>query len=561
MSDNNAPVKFRSLTREVVDSFLQTVVVLDDRAEMSQAPEEKVSLDELESPEYRQLTGQTDRGDSHDPQGAPLHAKSVIDGFAEIGSVCAVLKIAPDDEGQERIIKTVRRADIVILDWVLHESIGEAALGLLRKIVERDGCMGRLRLISIYTVEPDLRKIYEQVSDVVDEFYQDEELRETEGFRISKGPLNVVILAKESEFTRRVPGIENQIVAESNLANRLANEFADMTGGLIRNAAIAGIAGIRNNAHRLLAKFEPSLDPAYLGHRLLLPNPPDAEIHIEEVLAAEIASVLEEHRPGARANKQVIASWLAHRKSKNLNLSKPFAIPAGYDEVEYWSTLLEEGLKVTCLPKPKPASKKEKGVRKRSAEPFAEDAESVLQSNNRFAALLMLKTSYHSQPPRLSIGTILCTGESEQRHYFLCLQPKCDSVRLECETGFPFIPLVPMDYPGSGDKKSTVRLVLEHNDDEWQYFGIESTPSKLMMVHFRPIANPPGEVIASKGDGFWLFEETGGTQYRWIAQLKDEHALSVAGDVAANLARPGPNDAEWLRRAEGSFTVPNVPSS
>ena len=553
MTSANGSTEFRTQARAVVESFLHTAVILDDLAEMprtNRGPAGEAALGGIVSPDYPQSTAPPDRVQSRDPRGVPLDAESVIDGFAEIGSVCAVLKANPDDGFRERTVSAARRADIVILDWRIHDSTGDEALRVLREIVQDDGGTGRLRLIAIYTGEPNLRTIYERVRDAVGEFYEGEELREAEVLRMSRGPLHVVVLAKPGVVTAAAPEFGNQEVAEGDLAERLANEFAEMTGGLIRNVAIAGIAGIRDNAHRILAKFEPSLDPAYLGHRLLLHHPPEAADHIEGALSSEIASVLGDHRPGRWADGDAIESWLAHRDSEGLRLSEPLGSPRGGSAVSGWRSLLDRGFEAPDMPDPGFATKG--SLRRQATEPFTEDPDTARRSNLRFAALLTLKTHYPGRPPRLSIGSVLHTREGDQDGYFLCLQPKCDSVRLRDSSGFPFIPLVPLTEAGDVNGGMSLRLVVEGTADQWDHFGIEAKPSELTVRFFRPGNDPPGEVVAQEeSEGRFFFEDTDERQYRWIAQMKDEHALGVAGEVAAALARPGPNDAEWLRRAFG----------
>ena len=62
------------------------------------------------------------------------------------------------------------------------------------------------------------------------------------------------------------------------------NEFVEMTKGILSNVALEGLAALRDDVPRVLAKFDSSLDSAYLGHRILLPNPADAEDHVVEAL-------------------------------------------------------------------------------------------------------------------------------------------------------------------------------------------------------------------------------------------------------------------------------------
>lgn len=559
MTNADVSTAFRSRTREVFESFLQTVVVLDDLAEMSPSVTESTGdaiSGPLTIPDYPQSPAPVDTATDRDPRGAHLDAKSVIDGFADIGSVCAVLNASRGDEFHERTVKAARRADIVVLDWKIHDSFGGETLGVVREILQDDRDARRLRLIAIYTGEPNLDDIYQQVRELIVGFYPDDDLDENDGLRMSKGPLNIVVLAKEGTLTGAPPERRNQEVVEAQLADRLADEFALMTGGLVRNTAIAGVATIRANAHKVLGKFDPSLDPAYLGHRLLLHHPPEAEDHLVEALVSEVASVLEEDRPGAGANVHAIEEWLGLREADGLQLTEPFQFPGKQDAVAGWRDLLDQGFEDAASTGLSLAGKSVgKGrLRKRATEPFAEDAQTAKRSNRRFAALLTLKTHYPGKPPRLSIGTVLRTREDDpDERYFLCLQPKCDSVRLRGWSGFPFIRLIPLEDVQVEGKGTSLRLVVETGQDQWENLGIEPKPSELSVLFFEPGSDPPGEVVGTEGqDRQFFFEDADKKQYHWIAQMKDEHALGVAGEVASALVRPGPNDAEWLRRAFGS---------
>ena len=106
---------------------------------------------------------------------------------------------------------------------------------------------------------------------------------------------------------------------------------------------------------------------------------------------------------------------------------------------------------------------------------------------------------------------------------------------------------------------TSLRLVLEIAKDQWRDFGIKPKPSELSIRYFNPSSVPPGEVIATEmEDGRFCFEDKDGKKYRWMAQLKDDHALGIAGEVATALARPGTNDAEWLRKATGTPPKPSA---
>ena len=545
MTDDNVSSDPGYRPRAIVESFLQNVVVLDDLVVMSQQgegrPDETLETT-IESPDYRVPPAASDGGASLGRPDVPLNADTVIDAFADLGMVCAVLKAVPDGAFPERTAKAALRADIVVLDWQIHESAGSVALSVMRNILADDQNSHRLRLIAIYTGEPDLGGISRRVQEAIQDFYEGEELNVDDPSRITKGPVRVVILAKEGTVRDHGPDHRNQEVAERDLADKLADEFDSMTTGLLRSVALAGIATIRENAHRVLARFDRHLDPGYLGHRLLLRHPPDAEDHLVAALGSELLSILEEDRPGSHADIGAIERWL--RRDDGPDISEPFRFPGGTKAVDGWVSLLTQGISAENIQYPDCTKK---ALESRATEPFSDDGDAAICSNYHFAALLNLKTRYPGQRPRLTIGAILQVEDVDSPQYLLCLQPKCDSIRLGAESGFPFVPLREV----VGDDKTTSFLVaVEIRKGEWERLRIIPKPSELIVRSFCPGLNPPGEVLAAEvEDGELYFEGVDKRRYRWITEMKEEHAFRVAGTVASALARPGPNDAEWLRRA------------
>ena len=109
--------------------------------------------------------------------------------------------------------------------------------------------------------------------------------------------------------------------------------------------------------------------------------------------------------------------------------------------------------------------------------------------------------------------------------------------------------MIPLETVQNSNKKEmSLRLVVETGNGEWEELGITPKPSQLVMRSFKPGSNPPGEVLAIEQEpGKFYFEDIDRNRYWWTAEMKDEHALKVAGTVASALARPGPNEAEWIR--------------
>lgn len=546
MAEETITKGFETRSRRIAEHFIQNVVIFDDLAEFGSGAGERVGT--LNVPTLQDTASM---GPDNDPPGGssvselhaggvPLDAKAVIDRFAELGSVCAVLKPAQGENFLPKVTRAASRADIIVLDWKIGDSYGEETLNIIRQILQADSNSERLRLLAVYTGEPKLEDIATQVKAVIDEFYEGLELRTSGEFCISKGPVRAVILAKEGTVDSTQEGVIDQMVPESGLADRLVDEFSIMSKGLLRNVTLEGLAALRDQVYRLLSKFDTTLDPAYLGHRLLLPHPRDAEDHIVEALGAELLSLLEDAKPGKQADLQAVREWLTEAIDQGIDLDDPMPFTNGTGTtLEGWLALLDKGIQDANV---------RRGIRKnrlekQSTQAFTRDESDSLESNRRLAALFSLKTRYSSDNPRLTLGTILCRKLATGRSYFLCLQPKCDSVRLGVETGFPLLPLSVRSQHQEFD------LVVNVGVNQWKHFQITPTPKALTVHFFMPGPNPPGEVVASSRLGRLYFKDTGGAVYWWIAEMKDEHALKVAGEMASALARPGPNNAEWLRLA------------
>ena len=532
-------------SRAIVESFLHNAIVLDDIMVISQKGESRSDPrphSPIESPDYPVFSDPSDSASVAERSGVPLHADTVINGFADLGIVCAALTADSSGGFSLRTVKAAVRADIVVLDWTIGTSVGSKTLEVMKSILREDESNPRLRLIAIYTGEQNLGDIAEQVQRALRDFNGDQNPTIEEKIRVSYGQVRVVIVAKPGTLNPHLVELGYEEVSEEDLADRLVDEFARLTAGLIRNVALAGIATIRKNSHRVLARFDSTLDPAYLGHRMLLPHPPDAEDHLVAALASEFHSILEDDRPGGHADIEAIDRWL--KRDGAPDISQRLSFGEGGNDIERWLDLLRDGIAADGVRLPKGGKKM---VEPRATELFSEDVTDVALANHQFAALLNLKTRYPGQPPRLTIGAVLCTEAANGRQFLLCLQPKCDSIRLDCRSRFVFVPLEVAD---DGGRKVSFPLVVKIQGGEWQQLGIDLRPLELVVRLFCPGVNPPGEILAmEEGPGEFYFKDADGQRYRWIAELKDEHAFRVAGAIASALARPGPNDAEWLRRA------------
>ena len=314
-----SPSTLTELSVKNVATFLQTVVVVDDKAHLrplaesndASSPSEIIQSDEEESagPQADLIPPPSDTGDHlTDPE--DLDAKSLIDGFADDGIACSVLRPAKEDDVVSQAAKIAEIADIVVLDWILDNDNGKRVSGLMRRMIDGSSGTDRVRLIAIYTGERDLRQVADKAGDVLSERFG-EPPDWISDFVLWKGSVRVVVFGKEGT---PVPpddtGLIERIVSIPELPNRLMLEFAHMMAGLLPSVAIAGLSEVRAQSHKLLTMFSRSLDPAYLGHRVLLPNPAEAEEQLVGLFAAELLSVLEYGGVAKQAGLQSIRAWV-----------------------------------------------------------------------------------------------------------------------------------------------------------------------------------------------------------------------------------------------------------
>ncbi len=142
----NRNTAFFARSEAFAEGFLQTAVVVDDRAFVTEQESDPVGpLAQPATPST--ITPRTDGTAVEIGVGPPLEvvafapeahrldAQPVIDGFARRGIVCAVLKRVPDDtlnNPTSRLSRLAGVADIMVLDWHVSTGRGERLSGDVR---------------------------------------------------------------------------------------------------------------------------------------------------------------------------------------------------------------------------------------------------------------------------------------------------------------------------------------------------------------------------------------------------------------------------------------------
>ena len=511
---------FAEHCRALAQRFLQTAIVVDDEAFTAQ---HETTVDTLTPPGRRPPSGDTDdavpRSGRHS-----LDTKAIIDGFASLGVICGA--IGPTDAA----MAAIRQADIVVLDWRLKDDDPEFALSLLMDILTAEPDRNALRLVAFYTGEGELDRIQDQIVTRLRDAGLDPTV--ADHATVTYGHGRIVLYAKPSV---NLPGtLRSRQAPEGQLPERLIEDFARLTVGLLPSIALTSLTAVRESAHIVLNTFRADLDPAFLAHRACLANPDEAEQHMVASIASELRSVMEyavaDQEPAGRTP---ITQWIGGRP----HASEGFEFGQHTLKLEEVVRLATDGFGATDH-----ARFLERNFELLSAGLGGRDGEAL---DERLAWIMASRTVYDTPPPRLWLGTViarLSRQGDDGEELLICLRPRCDSVRLNGKTSFGFLPLVD---PERGQVKLVVR-----SKGEYRRRGVAWDASGWKVHAFNPTPDA-GAVLAQRdpNSGQLAFEDAGGNKYEWRGELKAEFAQRVASAFADSLSRPAVDDSEWLRRS------------
>jgi hypothetical protein len=526
---------FFETSKDVANQFLQNIVFIDDKAFTE--------------------TGKT----SHD-----FDALKISKVFAESQKVCAVYKPEklPDIENLAELAK---KADVTVLDWQINieqENVdneeedaeeddprGPHTKSIIRSILS-DPLTGKdsLKLIVIYTGETDLNYI-------TDEIYEDLIANEISNIKkltcqVNTENAKIFIIAKsdpeeggELKF-KHTPELNQFVVSYEELPDFILKKFSEMTSGLLSNFALNSLTILRNNTFRLLNSFDKELDSGFMLHRILLPIQDEAGNHLVEIFAESMKAILNYNKSNELLDVEKLKEWIKQREfgkeikiaGKSFIVNKDFVVDCV--EESFIAAVENRWEKNLSKNKKKEIATDFNKIYSKFPDIFFNDEEKEI--NEKFSILTHHKSNYklESTIPRLTLGTII--KEKDEERYFLCIQAKCDSVRIQQERKFLFLTLQVASSNGKfhfivEDKKSFLHLKIIKDAFE------------LKTIKFSP-DHSTQTVLAEAEDGIYFFKSNYGEQYLWLADLNDAQAQRVANNYAAQLSRVGLDESEWLRR-------------
>ncbi|GAA2650767.1 hypothetical protein GCM10010400_02520 [Streptomyces aculeolatus] len=561
---------------EAAKDYLQTVVVVDDQVaidahESANAPADDEVLndvDELSVP----AEGDAALAAHPAPTPIPMQPKSgepagldgaaLSEAFARYGLVCGYVRPTTSDQREELIQGTFDRlfirSDVLVLDWSLNGDTGQTTTRLVLRLVEsEEGKLGRLRLICIYTNDPDLYGIRDALGRSLREVgHKLDESEDSEGLGLIARDFRVSVLGKAG--VSRAPLPAAAVVSEAELPDRIVREFALASHGILPGFALKSLSLLRDNAPTLLQRFHGDLDPAFVSHDLLAGEGKRFAI---QLIAREIQSLLESTGASDMISRERIESWAKMRLSASSFVPK-VQKKAAYKDIDAASVLellAQDSPDISSLIDADGGQLKMKSTATVASlfttPEHANSSEEELGRLSCFARDLHSGYSRESEPT-LQLGTILVRADEtsaaesvteglehvDSKHEFwLCLQPLCDSERLDEPRAFPMIPLSEVDLG-----REFHFLALDHHEER----RILASNAKLYDMRMPRFSPNGGErvVRAFKRGGYPCFTSDTGDTFMWIGELRPEHALRVSHKMGHLISRVGLDESEWLRK-------------
>ena len=268
---------------------------------------------------------------------------------------------------------------------------------------------------------------------------------------------------------------------------------------------------------------------------------------------------------GGCIDESVLNAWVDQKSANGFSVSANLQAP-----IDVVKKLVLNGKKAIGEAKGKLVNDKGVVVSKSSVLPenvgaiFYSSPEAAWENHLEFARITSFKREAFGSTqlprgfkPTLTLGSVLKILRPENdaevaayagltADYYVCMQPRCDSVRLERVTGFPF--------QTAEASTSVFNLVVKERG------ATAGTPllvsGKLSQVSIFKFV-PDSKALLVQGvesDGDYIFTDNEGRKFVWLGDVRDLKAQHDASALAASVHRVGLDEHEWLRLAISKST-------
>lgn len=529
---------FSLKSQEIANDYIQSIVFLDDRA-------------------YKHV-------DIAKPNNS-FDALKITQSFAKSKKVCAVYQPQTTEDIEDfKIIST--KADAIVLDWEINfpkivepgneEEDDDHEAGLYTKAIIKHSLFdGEIikestKIIVVYTGD------YALLKNIVNEIYK-EVFNEKPNFVLDEDNLcinylsfKVIVRAKKTEINNQSnKHFEDFMVSYDDMPNFILNQFTELTSGLLPNFALLSLTTLRNNSSKILRLFSKEMDSAYLGHKSLIPKQEDSEDLLIELFGDSVKDLLFYSDINNKVaadiddwiDSNILEEQFEHNNNtylKKIEIVKALLHSKEEDAKKRFTAVLEGApgvIKNHFLDNPTKVFTKKSNI------------DNVEMQNKNFAKLTHHKSLFLPKEiePRLTLGTLIKSTKEDK--YYICIQQKCDSVRInkDTERKFLFLPLlvVPETNKGKFDLITNSNIELKKDKSSYSIRTIKFCSNNDLGI-IKAVKNEEGRYIFKQ-----KYTEITDEQFEWILDLKDLHAQRIVVDYASTLSRVGLDESEWLRKA------------
>ena len=534
---------FFEASKKTTNDFLQSIVFIDDQA-------------------Y-----------SNEPNEHAFNALEISTAFAAKEKICAIYQPCSASD-VKTLTDIAKKADVVVVDWRMQFEDVTSQSGEEEEYVEEEDLRGKfskqivkqlledplygsnsLKLVVVYTGESDLKAIANSIYESLRDFDGKGLRLDSNETELRIGNFIIQVRGKDNRKTEETeeevgekfkhnPDLKKYIVNYEDMPEYILNEYTKLTSGLLSNFVISALTILRRNTSYLINLFNNDLDRALLFHRVMLPLEGDIEELLVDMFTGSVHALLHYNLATEAVSDANFEAWIksASFSRKEEIAGKELAIDQAFVLNCFQSGFIEAVKSAWGKEPSKNENKKIESaynnLNKNYPKIFEDNRDST--SNERFSILTHHKSNLKqpSMMPRLSLGSII--KEKSGERYFLCIQARCDSVRIEEERRFVFRELFEVE----GTKQ--FQLLIEH-DEKFKRLRIAKEAYGLRTIKF-PSDSSTQVVKARNEKGKFIFSSIYEEEYLWIADLKDTHAQRVANNFAAKISRVGLDESEWLRK-------------
>jgi hypothetical protein len=566
---------FNQHCRETVKDYIQTVLIIDDGAGLSPtlSEAEPINVNSIlknKDPLANNIEQNPQKVGMHDhiddnkksPKSHPLNTLELTNSFYNQGIIAGIYQPKISQEKPEDFANKVAlissSADIIILDWMLKDNDDRYSQAIVKAILAQDvSSGGRLRTIVIYTGENNLHDLRDRLWKNIG----DNSLSKDTEYQISSN--NLIII-----FYNKIHTVSTlRAVSEEELPNLALSAFATLVDGLLPAFAMKSASEIRRNIGKIISKFPRTLDAGYLTHRSLLLSPEDSEVFILDIFVTYLRSLLAISQTDRLSlGIEVINKWAEKNISRlqsdlEIENSKfKFTIAQVLKILNDDLSNSDEnlGLREVLLSLNDESVTPQKTLSKSKVEKIIKNSidkvfdiyacgsdEKAINSIKDLAILSLFRrtrSDITKETPYLTQGTLIyCLGSEE---YFLCMTPKCDTVRLSDTQNFSFAPLTKVN-----DGTKGYDLIIPNlNNNGYINLKTQNKFYNLRHLPFKPSIEGRVKCLSENGRLLFHSAESTSMKYQWIGDLQDLQAQNRVISIIGDLSRNGVEEMEWLRQ-------------